>query len=90
MPDANHPGFEDGHSHAPSLHFVNEAMETEQHELDEVSLTFGRYNNEPTVALYHGEDCLIFIPKHVLQTALEQGWDMECPHCRNEEHDAQL
>ena len=46
-------------------------------------MAFEYYKDEPTMALYHG-NTLVLIPKDILQIALEQGWDMECPHCEKE------
>ena len=58
----------------PTLTFVNEADGVD------ISMAFGYYKSEPTVALFHNE-LLILIPKDVLQIALEQGWEMECKEC---------
>lgn len=40
----------------------------------EVQLGFGYYRNEPTMAVLY-KDELILIPKDVLVTALQEGWD---------------
>lgn len=61
----------------PTLHFTNDVDGIEIH------MAFEYYKDEPTMALYHG-NTLVLIPKDILQIALEQGWDMECPHCEKE------
>ena len=57
----------------PSLNFINDVDGVE------ISMAFGYFKNEPTMALFHKET-LVLIPKDVLQIAFEQGWDMECPY----------
>ena len=54
----------------PILNFINANDQVE------VSMAFGYFNNEPTVAMQH-EELLILIPKETLQVALEQGWGEE-------------
>ena len=59
----------------PSLVFVEPASG------EEVTLAFGFYRNEATMAMFHG-DSLVLIPREVLMAALLDGWsDDGCPHC---------
>ena len=53
-------------SQRASLHFMSAGLE--------LSIAFGYWANEPTAALFQGDDVLVLIPREVLQIAVDQGW----------------
>lgn len=52
----------------PALHF-NSPLDDREH-----SISFGYWANEPTAALFKGNELLALIPREVLQIAVEEGW----------------